>query len=147
MFPPDSIRIRSAVLVVHEDRVLLVRHQKNGRTYWLLPGGGVEFGEESSEAARREVAEETGVQVEVGDLALVAETIAPDGSRHVLNLVFRARAVGGALRLGQEERLAETRFVPWDEVPTLEMHPPLGGILRECLDWPGARYLGRLWVD
>lgn len=144
---PESIRIRAAVMVVQDGCVLLVRHQKNGRTYWLLPGGGMEFGEDAPQTARREVEEETGLQVEVGVLALVSETLAPDGSRHVVNLVFRARAVGGLLRVGQEERLAEARFVPWGELPTLEMHPPLGNLLRESLEWPGARYLGRLWVD
>lgn len=143
----DPIRIRSAVLVVEDGRVLLVRHQKNGRTYWLLPGGGVEFGESAPDAARREVQEETGLQVEVGDLALVAETIAPDGSRHLLHLVFHARKAGGTLRVGDEDRLAEVRFVPLDELPTLALHPPLATALQETPEHPAPRYLGRLWVD
>lgn len=143
----DPVRIRSAVLVLEEGRVLLVRHQKNGRTYWLLPGGGVEFGEPAPDAARREVEEETGLQVEVDDLALVAETIAPDASRHLLHLVFRARKVGGLLQIGAEDRLAEARFVPLEELPGLEMHPPLASAIRDVAEHPGPRYLGRLWVD
>ena len=39
-------RIRVAGLVVNGGRVLLVRQEKAGRSYWLLPGGGVEEGEE-----------------------------------------------------------------------------------------------------
>lgn len=142
-------RIRAAVLLVQEGSVLLVRHRKGGRTYWLLPGGGVEFCEPAPEAARREVLEETGLEVEVQGLAMVAETIAPDRSRHLLHLVFHGRLTGGTLCVGQEERLAEARFVPLEQVPDLALHPPLGAALGAAVVRPeaGAVYLGRLWVD
>lgn len=145
----ESVRIRSAVLLLEDGRVLLVRHEKEGRSYWLLPGGGVEFGEAAPEAARRETLEETGLEVEIGALVLVAETIAPDASRHVLHLVFDARRLGGELTVGQEDRLAEARFVPLAELDDLALHPPLAPSLHDFVQGgpPGARYLGRLWVD
>ena len=40
-----GVRVRVAVLIRKGDQVLLVEHQKNGHKYWLLPGGGVEYGE------------------------------------------------------------------------------------------------------
>ncbi len=144
-----KVRVRAAVLVQHEDAILLVRHQKGSQTYWLLPGGGVDFGETAPEAASREVTEETGVEVEIGDLLLASETIAPDGSRHVLHLVFHARLRGGDLKVGDEERLAEARFVPIAELSALELHPPMAEVLENLargLD-PGRVYLGRLWKD
>jgi ADP-ribose pyrophosphatase YjhB (NUDIX family) len=141
------IRVRAAVLLHQEETVLLVRHRKGSRTYWLLPGGGVDFGETAPEAARREVAEETGLDVEVADLVMASETIAPDGSRHVLHLVFMASLRGGTLKVGNEERLAEARFVPLAELPDLEFHPPIaefvGALARGRA--PDRRYLGRLW--
>ncbi|MGI5844792.1 MAG: NUDIX domain-containing protein [Candidatus Xenobium sp.] len=141
------IRVRAAVLLHQADSVLLVRHQKGARTYWLLPGGGVNYGETAPEAARREVAEETGLDVEVADLLMASETIAPDGSRHVLHLVFKASLRGGALKVGNEERLAEVRFVPLAELPALEFHPPIAEIVGELARGrtPDQRYLGRLW--
>ena len=42
------------MVLLQDDRILLVRHEKNDYSYWLVPGGGVEFGEEIEETARRE---------------------------------------------------------------------------------------------
>ncbi len=47
--------------LIRDDRVLMVRHVHDGRNYWTLPGGGVEVGETLTEAAAREVKEETGL--------------------------------------------------------------------------------------
>lgn len=148
---PGSPRIRAAILLDHEERLLLVRHCKAGRSYWLLPGGGVEHGETAAEAARREAREETGLEVSVGDLCLVAETLSPDRSRHLLHLVFRARWVGGELRVGAEERLAEARFTDLEQLEGLTLHPPLTRALIPLLRRPTATpeplYLGPLWSD
>lgn len=143
-------RIRVAVAVVQPDGLLLVRHQKGGRSYWLLPGGGVEYGEPAREAARREMVEETGLEVQVGSLLLVSETVAPDGSRHLIHLVFQGRQTGGALCLGEDPRVVEVRYVPLAEVPDLVLHPPFADQLLAALDGGLAdedRFLGSLWID
>ncbi|MFM7694674.1 MAG: NUDIX domain-containing protein, partial [Actinomycetota bacterium] len=85
-------RIRVAGLLVNGGRVLLVRQEKDGRAYWLLPGGGVEEGEELVDALRRELAEECGWEPTAitGPVALV-ETIPPAeaaGGRHILHMIF-----------------------------------------------------------
>lgn len=145
----DHVRIRAAVILLQGEEVLLVRHQKGQDTYWLLPGGGVEYAETAPEAARREVMEETGLEVEVGDLALVAETLAPDSSRHLLHLVFGARMLGGRLQVGREARLAEARFVPLDALERLNLHPPMASAILSVARGSevGPRYLGALWRD
>jgi 8-oxo-dGTP pyrophosphatase MutT (NUDIX family) len=51
-------------VVCHDGRWLLVRNTYGGH-YWTLPGGGVKRGEEPADAARREVAEEVGIRVDV----------------------------------------------------------------------------------
>ena len=62
-----------------DDRVLLFRFRFDdgplaGTTYWATPGGGLNEGEIFSEAARRELLEETGVEAEVGDAVAVRHT-------------------------------------------------------------------------
>jgi len=70
------------------DQVVLVRHRKDNREYHLLPGGGVERGETLLCALKREVLEETGILCTPAGLAFVHDSIAPDHSRHVVNVIF-----------------------------------------------------------
>ncbi|MBC7186765.1 MAG: NUDIX domain-containing protein, partial [Calditrichaeota bacterium] len=68
MYPPTPL-VGVAILVARDGAVLLVKRAfppNAGR--WSLPGGHVELGEPLKEAARREVAEECGIDVEVGEL-------------------------------------------------------------------------------
>jgi ADP-ribose pyrophosphatase YjhB (NUDIX family) len=58
----------AGALVVHDDRVLMVRQRRSYGVHWELPGGYYEAGESLEQAAAREVLEETGIAVEVGPL-------------------------------------------------------------------------------
>lgn len=146
-------RIRAAVAVVHEDRLLLVEHTKSDRKYWLLPGGGLEWGETLHEAVRREVEEETGLLVSVGDLLFLSETLSPEGDKHLVHLVFQGSFEGGELRVPSEERITDVRWIELSEVPGLTLHPPMQVALGrlEPQVWRGQPqstvFLGNLWVD
>ncbi|MCX4799500.1 MULTISPECIES: NUDIX domain-containing protein [unclassified Streptomyces] len=62
-----------AVVLNAQGEILLVRHRDQDREFYVLPGGRVEPGETSAEAVRREVLEETGLSVRVGELRWVRE--------------------------------------------------------------------------
>jgi ADP-ribose pyrophosphatase YjhB (NUDIX family) len=143
-----TIRIRVSMLVIDDGRILLVRHEKDGRSYWLLPGGGLEYGESLEEALRREAEEETGLDIEVRDLVLVWESLPPNRSRHGLNLCFRASVRGGTLETRGDDRLREAAFVPLTELDGLPMHPPLAEPIHAIVE--GARtplFLGPRWTE
>jgi ADP-ribose pyrophosphatase YjhB (NUDIX family) len=137
-----------AAAIVRDGRVLLVRHRKGERTYHLLPGGGVEAGESLAEALEREVAEETGLRCRTGPLLFVSDTIAPDGSRHVVNVTFAAGVSGEASAPMKEARVEGVEWVEPRELPALDLRPPIAGPLAGALG--GGKcgvYLGRLWRD
>ena len=51
-------RVRVAGILIEDDRILLIEHTKNDKKYWLVPGGGVDWGESAAEALIREFKEE-----------------------------------------------------------------------------------------
>jgi ADP-ribose pyrophosphatase YjhB (NUDIX family) len=143
-------RIRVAAVIVRDGELLLIRHQKDGETYWLLPGGGVEFGESVVGALERELREEARLQVHVGDLLCLNDSVAPDGSRHIVSLYFRAEIAGGEPTLGDDPRIVELRFVGPDELAGLTVYPDIKDSLLTGLreGFPqGAPYLDVPWRD
>ena len=58
--------ISSGAVILRDEHGRIVIEKPNYRDHWLLPGGGVDAGEDARECARREVWEELGIEVEVG---------------------------------------------------------------------------------
>lgn len=65
---PRETNVRAAGIVIKKDRILLVWRKRNGREYYVFPGGGVEKKEKKEHAVLRELEEETTVKVKVRKL-------------------------------------------------------------------------------
>ncbi len=152
-----NVRVRVGVLILNDNKILLVEHQKNGVSYWLIPGGGLDFGETVVQCAKREVKEETNLDIDLGRFLFSSESIAPDGSRHVVNLFFLGHIENSCiqeLRVGEEERLKSVSFIDINELDTIELHPPFGQQLKRMLldglteeNSRSEQYLGNFWKN
>src|SRR5207248_7213101 len=95
-------RIRVSAILRWRGSILLCRHEKPGKEYWLLPGGGVNSGESLVDALQRELGEELGINEDVpveGPVAIV-DSIAPQRSlvgKHVVHIIFAGDLTGRSL--------------------------------------------------
>jgi ADP-ribose pyrophosphatase YjhB (NUDIX family) len=147
---PDAPKANSLIVavgaVVRNDRgeILLIERTDNG--LWALPGGAQEIGESVKDAVRREVREETGIEVEVTGLTGIysdpAHVIAYDDGevRQEFSLCFAARAISGSLRPSSESRQA--RWIAPDQVGGLNIHPSMRLRIQHGLSGQSAPYIG-----
>jgi 8-oxo-dGTP diphosphatase len=103
---PAQPVLGAAAVVLHEGRVLLIRRgQAPDAGAWSIPGGAVELGESVEDAVRREVREETGLEIAVGEFLETYERVERDaeGIRfHFVILDYAATVIGGALTAGDD---------------------------------------------
>ena len=97
----------AGIVVDSSDRVLMIKRRDNGN--WEPPGGVLELDETFEDGVRREVKEETGVDVEVSQLTGVYKNM----SRGIVAMVFRCSPLGGTPRPTDESTAVQ--WLPRDE--------------------------------
>ena len=128
-------------LVFDGQRILLVRRgQHPAKHLWSIPGGKLRRGESLEEALQREMLEETGLRVRVGDLVAVYERLPRGdraaGDRHFVVLDYLCVPVGGRLRAGDDA--ADAMWVAVNNLSRLRLTPGTGKVIRKGLRmWAG----------
>lgn len=141
-----SPRLAARAVILHRGRLLLVNAWKGRDHLWCVPGGGAVAHASLHENLIREVFEETGLTIAVGEPCLVNEFHDPDGPFHQVDVYFRCRLVAGDpdgawtdpegivshRRWVTRAEMAALRFKP-DSLPAVAWAEP-GAILYDPLE-------------
>ncbi|MBI9043177.1 MAG: NUDIX domain-containing protein [Anaerolineaceae bacterium] len=150
-------RIRCAVILIKGDKILLVKHvhPETGFTWWVPPGGGLETKDKNILAcARREVFEETGLIVDLGDILYIREFSDKELHCNNLEIFFEGIIISGELSINHippgDMDEAFIKEVRWLEAMSLSRLTIFPEHLKTPAFWAeinkdiqGARYLGK----
>ncbi|HCG98725.1 MAG: hypothetical protein A2074_02015 [Candidatus Aquicultor primus] len=129
-----TIKVRPAIALIADDKVLLMRYCYDQVDVWGIPGGGVADGETLIDALAREMDEELGVQIEVDGLLCLAETEPAGKVKHTLHSVFYGRVKSGVPALNPVHTTAlSLEWVPASEIGRLVLYPPINDTLHSAL--------------
>lgn len=109
-----------AIIVDEQGRLFLARRgpkAKNERGLWEFPGGSVELGERLADALRREIREEYGVEIEVGELLDVVDHILPDEGQHWVSPTFICRIASGEPVIQESDKCSGIGWFHPGQVP------------------------------
>jgi mutator protein MutT len=134
---PDRPLLGVGALIVEQNRVLLVRRANPPlQGHWSIPGGLVEIGETSKQAAIREVKEETELVIEPVKLVEVFERIIPDATGrvqyHFVLIDYLCRVLSGEALAGSD--VSELRWAAFGELESLGIAPDTGAVIRKILE-------------
>jgi 8-oxo-dGTP diphosphatase len=122
--PLEKMIFRNSVygLILNEDKLLLVRTRSTG--LFAFPGGGIELGEPLAEALHREIREETGIRVEIGELATLSEDFfyynPADEAYHALLLFYWCQPLSTTLLSDGDVYDEESEAPRWVPISDLE---------------------------
>lgn len=123
---PERPIASMAACVFKDDKILIIRRANPpSQGMWSLPGGMIELGETIQETTKREVEEECGIEIDVGDVFLVRNLIVPDDKRdiqfHYIVTWMLAHYKSGEARPGSDAM--DTKWVTAEELNKYDMSP------------------------
>jgi 8-oxo-dGTP diphosphatase len=114
------------VLVLNEGKILLGRRHEDpdkadsefkSADEWTMPGGKLEWGETFEEGAKREVKEETDLDIELDDLDVLCVNNDMNEHAHFITIGLIANKVSGKPRVMEPDEITEWKFFDLNELP------------------------------
>jgi 8-oxo-dGTP pyrophosphatase MutT (NUDIX family) len=139
------MKVRPSALIWRQNNnqteVLLMHYRYGGQDVFALPGGNCDRGETLPETVIRELREELGISVDIGEMILAGEMLLSERSDDVLHVVFAARNVKGVPLLNPAETTAlQLVWAPVAGLDQLNLYPNIGAKIQPWFS--SATYLG-----
>ena len=127
----DKPKVGIGVIVVKDSKVLLgKRKNAHGEGSWCFPGGHPEFNEELEDCAKREVFEETGINIKNIKPATFTNDIFKGERKHYITLFFVAEYGSGEVRVMEPEKCEKWEWFHWDNLPQ-PLFLPIQNLLKQ----------------
>lgn len=129
---PSQPLIGVGAIIMNRNKMLIVkRANEPAKGLWSVPGGVVELGEQLHEALKREVKEETGLEVDIERLVDAVDNIVfnEEGriQYHYVLLDYLCRPRGGALKAADD--VHDIQWVPLEALQSLPITPSLNRVI------------------
>ncbi|MCB1559255.1 MAG: NUDIX hydrolase [Alphaproteobacteria bacterium] len=121
--PKPNVSVRAVIV---KDNKLLVVNGDGAGDFWCTPGGRLDYGEDLKTGIAREVFEETGLSVSVGDAFAVSEFVLESNTFHNVDIFFRCEVVGGEITADWKDTggpVVDRCFVSLEELQTMNIFP------------------------
>ncbi len=127
------MKVRPAILIIENGRILTMQYHYNGQDVYNLPGGNVELFESMTDTLAREMVEELCIEVSVGKMILMGEII--QESKSTLHAVFEGKIIGGLPILNPKETSAKgIVWLPIADLMQRNLYPNVGNTILEHLE-------------
>jgi 8-oxo-dGTP diphosphatase len=140
------MNIRPAACIITNNKILLLRYEYNNVDVYNLPGGNYEEGETIAETLKRELMEELGVGITIGDLMFTAEIKKYNSEESTLHLIFNCHIDYNEPVINEKETSAkEIVWWPIELLTEINMYPSLGKQIKSKISKNITEiYLGRI---
>jgi 8-oxo-dGTP diphosphatase len=140
------MKIRPAILIIENDKILTMQYHYGNEDVYNLPGGNVEVGESLIETLEREMIEELGIKVKIGELLMLSEIHFLEKNLQTIHCIFQGKILEGNPTLNSIETSAiSIKWLTINELHKINMYPNVGEFIQK---WYSGNlenlYLGKI---
>ncbi|MEA1926215.1 MAG: NUDIX hydrolase [Patescibacteria group bacterium] len=127
-------KVGIGVIVVKDSKILIgKRKNAHGSRSWAFPGGHLEFNESWEECAKREVMEETGIQIDNLRFGTTTNDIFEKENKHYITIFMVADFTSGVVETKEPHKCEKWEWFSWNNLPR-PLFIPFKNLLKTKLD-------------